>query len=249
VEFVQFVDGDCQIVAGWLAAALRAMETDPRLAVACGRRRECHPDQSIYNRLCDIEWNTPVGVARSCGGDALMRVRAVAEVDGYDERVIAGEEPEMCVRLRRHGWTIRRLDQEMTLHDAAMTQLSQWWRRHQRAGHAYAQGAALHGRSRERHGVRQSLSVWFWALVWPFTTALLVGLCGVTGLLALLAYPLMVTRIAIGRRRQFHDPWPHCLLYALACVMCKWPQLAGQVRFLRDSLRGRPAELIEYKQR
>jgi hypothetical protein len=31
----------------------------------------------------------------------------------------AGEEPELCVRLRRRGWRILRLDAEMTRHDAA----------------------------------------------------------------------------------------------------------------------------------
>src|SRR5690606_121952 len=145
---------------------------------------------------------------------------------------IAGEEPEMCVRLRQRGWTIRRLDHEMTLHDAAMTRFGQWLRRHQRAGHAFAQGAAMHGAAPERHGVRPSLSIWFWAFVWPLLTIALVALIGPLGWLAVLAYPLQALKIATDRRRRFRDPWRHCLLYGVACVLCKWPQWAGQLRFL-----------------
>ena len=110
------------------------------------RVRERHPDASPYNKLCDIEWNTPVGDAKSCGGDAMMRVSAFRQVGGFDAGVIAGEEPELCVRLRANGWTLERINAEMTLHDAAMTRFSQFWKRAKRAGHAYAEGAAVHGR-------------------------------------------------------------------------------------------------------
>ena len=118
--FVQFVDGDCEVRDGWIAWALAAMEAEPDLAVVCGRRRERHPEASVWNLLCDCEWNTPVGEAAACGGDALVRVAALREVGGYDAALIAGEEPEMCLRLSRRGWRVRRLDAEMTLHDAAM---------------------------------------------------------------------------------------------------------------------------------
>src|SRR5882672_3355636 len=82
IALVQFVDGDCEVVGGWLARAERELLGDPTLVVACGRRRERHPEASVYNRLCDLEWNTPVGPADACGGDALMRVEAVRAVDG-----------------------------------------------------------------------------------------------------------------------------------------------------------------------
>ena len=55
-----------------------------------------------------------MGAARACGGDALMRTAALAEVGGYDPNLIAGEEPELCVRLRAAGWQIYTLDREMT---------------------------------------------------------------------------------------------------------------------------------------
>jgi GT2 family glycosyltransferase len=148
LELVQFVDGDCEIVAGWMETASRALRDGEgeKLAVVCGRRRERHPEASVYNTLVDIEWNTPVGIAKACGGDAMFRADAFREAGGYNPSIIAGEEPELCLRLRRRGWIIRRLDAEMTLHDADMTRFRQWWKRAERAGHAYAEAYAMHGR-------------------------------------------------------------------------------------------------------
>ena len=103
------------MVEGWFEAALAAMDRDPQLAVVCGRRRERFRERSIYHRLCDLEWDTPVGEARACGGDALMRVTALQQAGGYNEAVIAGEEPELCVRLRQCGWKVWRIEAEMTL--------------------------------------------------------------------------------------------------------------------------------------
>ncbi len=153
VDYVQFLDGDCRLQEGWLAAGFQFLEAHADYAVVCGRRRELFPQASIYNQLCDLEWDTPFGDALSCGGDALVRLSAFNQVGGFNAKVIAGEEPELCVRLRSVGWKIRRLDAEMTWHDAAMNRFSQWWRRAKRAGYAYAQGAALRGAPPQRHWV------------------------------------------------------------------------------------------------
>ncbi len=108
-ELVMFVDGDCEVNPEWLTTAERFLDEHEDYAVVCGRRRERHPGASVYNYLCDVEWNTPVGDARGCGGDAVMRVRAFTAVGGFNASLIAGEEPELCVRLRAAGWKIRRL--------------------------------------------------------------------------------------------------------------------------------------------
>ena len=57
---------------------------------------------------------------------------------GFDESLIAGEEPEMSRRLRQLDWKIQHIDAPMTLHDLAITRFSQYWRRSERAGFAYA---------------------------------------------------------------------------------------------------------------
>lgn len=246
IRFVQFVDGDCEVVAGWIESAVAAMDAEPSLAVACGRRRERYPEQSIYNRLADIEWNTPIGPARACGGDALMRASAFREAGGYDPSLIAGEEPDLCLRLRRLGWGIVRLDAEMTLHDLAMTRFSQWWRRAVRSGHAYAEGTARYGRGPERHWVRQTVGIWAWGLGLPLIA---VGLAWPTrgwSLLLLLAYGLTAIRAARSNRTRGLSA-RHAAAYGVFCAVGKFPQLMGQWKYVSGRLLGRRDGLIEYK--
>ncbi|MGB0440619.1 MAG: glycosyltransferase family 2 protein, partial [Paracoccaceae bacterium] len=126
---VQFVDGDCVLDPEWITRAGAFLQDHPEVAVVCGRRRERFPEATVFNRLIDAEWDTPIGEAKACGGDALMRFDALRDAGGYDPGLIAGEEPELCVRLRAAGWKVWRLEAEMTLHDAAISRVGQWWSR------------------------------------------------------------------------------------------------------------------------
>ena len=243
MRWVQFVDGDCEVDGGWLAAAQAFLDEHPDVAVVCGRRRERFPQRSVYNLLCDLEWDTPVGEAKACGGDALMRVDALAAVGGFRPELIAGEEPELCVRLRAKGWKVWRLDAEMTLHDAAMTRFSQWWRRSLRAGHAYAEGAYLHGQAPERHWLRESRRAWLWGLGIPLVILLACLLLGGWCLLLLLVYPLQVVRLARRGGKSVRENW----LQAVFLVLGKFPEMLGQLKFLRHRIAAGKPTLIEYK--
>lgn len=241
--YVQFVDGDCEVAECWLSRAIAFLEEHRDVAVVCGRRRERHPERSVYNLLCDMEWDTPVGEARACGGDALMRVEAFERVGGFRPDLIAGEEPELCVRLRAAGWRIWRIDAEMTLHDAAMTRFGQWWTRTLRGGHAFAEGAYLHGSAPERHRVRESRSIWLWALGVPLSALMLSPWWGGWALCLLLAYPVQVLRLAMRGTRTPRENW----LRAAFLVFGKFPEMLGQVRFLIRRHLGGQSRLIEYK--
>jgi GT2 family glycosyltransferase len=240
---IQFVDGDCEVVAGWLEKASQFLNEHADVAVACGRRRERFPDQSLFNMMCDIEWDTPIGEARYCGGDAMMRAEVLDSVGGYRDDLIAGEEPELCVRIRAAGWKIWRLGEEMTLHDAALTRFGQWWKRTKRGGYAFAQGMHLHGAPPELHGVRQSRSAWIWGLGIPVLTAGLTFWLGVWGLAMLLVYPLQVARLALRDTRCAREN----LWYAFFLVLGKFPEVTGQLNFMYNRLAGKTARLIEYK--
>ncbi len=246
LPYAQLVDGDCEIAAGWLEAARERLDAHRELAVVCGRRRERHPEASIYNRLCDVEWDTPAGETDACGGDAMMRIAALEEVSGFDEALIAGEEPELCVRLRKAGWKIERLDREMTLHDAAMTRFSQWWRRAKRAGHAYAEGRALHGAPPERHCVREARRALVWGALVP-SVALGLALPTLGLSLALFSgYGVSAARVyrdARARGRPREDALP----YAFFTTLGKLPELSGMIEYHLTRLRGRRPQLIEYK--
>ena len=243
VAFVQFIDGDCELAADWLQKASAFLGSRADVAAVCGRRRERYPDHSIYNLLCDFEWDTPVGEARACGGDVLVRMHALRAAGGYRDGLIAGEEPELCVRLRQAGWRVWRLDAEMTSHDAAMTRFGQWWRRTVRSGHAFAEGAWLHGAPPERHWVRESRSACFWGLIIPLAILVSTGVFGIGALALTAIYPLQIARIALRGKRELRKN----LLQAMFQVLGKFPEMLGQLRFVIRRMVGAEGRLIEYK--
>lgn len=206
IEYVQFLDGDCVLQPGWIEAATAFLAAQPDVAAVCGRRFEAHPEASIYNRLCNAEWDTPVGEAEAVGGDSLMRAEAYRAVGGYDPAVMAGEEPELCLRLRQAGWRIWRLDAPMTEHDVAMFRLSQWWARSRRAGIGYAQtwrmsGGALFG--------RQLRGAMLWTVAVPLAgigVALAAGRPWLLGLIPA-AYAAQLVRLAARRGTGEPGAW------------------------------------------
>ena len=243
VPYVQFVDGDCEVVPGWLEAAAAFLDERVDVGIVCGRRRERYPERSVYNMLCDIEWNTPVGEAKACGGDAMMRADAFTAVGGFAPSLIAGEEPELCVRLRAAAWRVWRLERDMTLHDAAMMRFAQWWKRAMRSGHAMAEGAYLHGRAPERHRVRETFSVWFWAAGVPLIAGACATLAWPHGLAVLVAYPLQIARLALRGSGSRRERWWR----AVFLVIGKWAELGGQLVYLKRRWLRERALIIEYK--
>lgn len=247
VQFVQFVDGDCELCPDWLERAYAHLSENPKLAAVCGRRRERFPDYSVYNRLCDLEWDTPIGITNSCGGDSLMRVSVLKEVGSFREDLIAGEEPELCFRMRQAGYEIERLDLEMTLHDANLSRPSQWFKRSQRAGHAFAERAAIHGAHPERPGVKQTAS----NLVWGLGVPAALGLGAVTlnplvmGLGGAGAYSYLYWKSYRWEknRRSPED----AKLFAASCVAAKFPEALGALTYLKNRALRRQSRLIEYK--
>ncbi len=242
IEFVQFVDGDCEVRATWLERAIAFLDSHIEVAAVCGRRRERFPDKTIYNKLCDMEWNTPVGEAKACGGDVLMRVIAFEKAEGYRIDLIAGEEPELCVRFRAAGWKIWRLDEEMTLHDAAMTRFSQWWKRTMRAGHAFAEGAYLHGAPPEKHWVSEARRARIWGLIIPIIV-LVLSMINIKWVLLLLIYPIQVARLALANPAKDASAW----FSAFFLVLGKFPEMLGQIKFYQRLCGGKQGKLIEYK--
>jgi GT2 family glycosyltransferase len=244
--YVQFVDSDCEIAAGWLEQAYAVIESRPDVAVVCGRRREKFPEQSVYNLLADLEWDVPVGEAKAFGGDALLRAAAFRQVNGFNPSVIAAEEDELCLRIRREGWKVLRIAAEMTLHDIAMTRFGQWWKRNVRCGHAYAEGCARHGRTPERHFVRQTVSTIVWGLLVPLLAFGFALPTHGASLLILFGYLFLYLRI---KRYGVSRGWTvRCArLYAFACVLAKFPMLAGLFIYAFRRIAQRPTQIIEYK--
>ena len=271
LAYVQFVDGDCRLEPGWIDAAVKVLKADEQAAVVCGRRMEIHPEHSRYNRFCDIEWNTPVGESSSSGGDFLVRADVLRDSGGMNESLIAGEEPEWCLRLRKRGWRIMRIDAPMTQHDAAILRFGQWWKRNRRGGYG-ALDAWLRCRQEFPdpagteipfdHLLKSSRS-WVRRIAAAMVAGLVVGglavglvsdsvaggvLGGVTGGIgaagALVVF--QAGRIA-GTVRERHPSGRVRLSYGLFTMVAKLAQVLGQRDCRKDRRRGREARLIEYK--
>lgn len=245
LAYVQFVDGDCEFETDWIRAAAQAI-AQGNWAVVCGRRRERYPERSVYNRLCDMEWDTEVGETDACGGDSMMQIHAFREVGGFCDDLIAGEEPELCVRIAEAGGRILRLDEPMTIHDAQMFSFSQWWKRAMRAGHAVAEAAARHPGIGGRKNEREIRSAWVWGLCLP---VLILGLAFASdgwSLLLASVWPLQIVRIAQRRPRANFSVRDN-YIYATACVASKFPHVHGVLRFMIGQWTGRRSRLIEYK--
>lgn len=243
LNYIQFIDGDCELNWQWPAQAIGYLDAHPDVAAVCGRRRERFPEKSIYNWLCDIEWNVPPGEVRAFFGDVMIRKAALESVGGYRDDLIAGEEPELCIRLRATGWQIWRLASDMTLHDAAMTRFVQWWRRAVRAGYAFALGANLHGAPPERHWVWESRRAWLWGVWLPFACLTASLILPPWGFAAWLIYPLQVLRRTV---RNSGSPRDRAVL-AFFQVLARIPEGLGQLKFLRDRLCGARTAIVDYK--
>jgi hypothetical protein len=215
---------------------------NPEVAAVCGRRREKFPESSVYNLMCDFEWDRVPGPVRLFGGDVMMRIMALMQVKGYRDELIAGEEPELGVRMRALGWKLHRLPDAMTLHDANILRFSQWWKRAKRAGYAYTEGAVIHGKLPERHCVWQTCRIALWGGMLPFAI-LLLSLINNWWVLLILIYPTHIIRIAMVGK---YSPQLN-LIIAFFLVIGRFAEFSGQLSFIFNRIASRRGKLIEYK--
>jgi cellulose synthase/poly-beta-1,6-N-acetylglucosamine synthase-like glycosyltransferase len=247
VEYVQFVDGDCEVMAGWLEKAVETFAARPEVGALCGGLKEKYPERSIYNYLCNIEWGGKPGEVKACGGNAMYRVAAFREAGGFNATIMAGEEPELCQRMRGKGWKIVRLSEPMAAHDSDMTEFGQWWRRSVRGGYGGLDVVRRFDRRWESAFAQQLRSARFWALGWPLAV-ILAGLAGWLAISALagtimagvvaLVLPAQMARLAIRAKRR-GEATKVSLAYGAMTMINKWGVVVGQMRYLADVRAGR----------
>jgi len=242
LEYIQFVDGDCEMEPDWFLKAELFLAKNTKYAAVSGRLHERFPERSIYNRLMDIEWTTPIGDVLACGGITMMRVALFNQVDGFRDDMIAGEEPEICFRMRMQGWGIYRLDTDMAKHDAAMTKFSQWWKRTVRTGYAFALGNSIHGKSKERYWVKEKQRIIIWGL---FIPVLILGLMIINPIFLVLSFVYLVQFVRVGNKRA--DLGSIKFIWAASVVLGKIPEALGLLYFWQDKISARRARIIEYK--
>ena len=248
-EFVLFLDADTILEPRFIARALAAMRS-PDIAVVWGHRRERFPEQSLYVRVLDLDWVYPPGESEFCGGDALMRREALERVEGFDDTLIAGEEPELCRRLREHGYRILHVDVPMTGHDLAINQFSAYWRRALRAGHAYAEISYRYRNTLDPLWSRDARRNFIRGLAILASPAALASALLISPWLAL---GLAGTGVAMLGRSARRCAWKTSdrvtrWLYVIHAHVQQVPILFGQLSWHLHRWQGRRRELIEYKQ-
>lgn len=249
--FVLFLDGDTILHPEFIPVALRSFEKQ-NCAVVYGHRREIRPDESIYNRVFDLDWVSPIGRSDYCGGDALMRRSVLEEVDGFDATLIAGEEPELCRRIRAKGYTVLHIDAPMTGHDLAIRHFQQYWKRAYRTGFAYAEVAERFEGSDIPLWTRESKRNVVHALgLVGLCSASVVAAIALASLLPLGCLALLLTTLVV--RTALKSSWKGGsfstrLAYGVHSHFQQIPIASGQVRYWRSKRGGPKQSLIEYKE-
>jgi len=240
---VQFIDGDCVLAEGWLAAATAALAARPELGLVTGWRSEFHPDASVYNEMCDVEWHRPAGPIRACGGDMMVRAEVFDGLGGFDAGLICSEDEDFVLRLTKAGQGAERLPLPMTRHDADITRIGQWWRRTLRAGHGFAEVGGRH----PDHFVAERRRAWLYGLALPLVAAfgLLAGVW-LAPLAAAALYAASWGRTARGLAAE-GVPAARARRHAGFYTLAKLPQMLGMALFHWRRLRRQKQSLIEYK--
>jgi cellulose synthase/poly-beta-1,6-N-acetylglucosamine synthase-like glycosyltransferase len=243
------LDGDTILHPDFVTRALNQFD-DQCTAIVWGHRRESAPGASIYNRVLDLDWVYAAGDSAFCGGDALMRRDVLDEVGGYDENLIAGEEPEMCRRMTSKGYRIRHIDCPMTTHDLAMTSFRQYWKRAVRAGFAYASVSDRFRSSADplwRREVQRNLMQGCTMLALPIFATLLSFRFQTSIPLLILALCVFLVVVRTASRVAWKSPGSTktLFLYGVHSHLQQIPILFGQMKFYRE--RHSEHRLIEYK--
>ncbi|MEE2945168.1 MAG: glycosyltransferase [Pseudomonadota bacterium] len=241
-EYIQFVDGDCALDPEWIQQGLAALKSNESYGIVTGWRREIHPDESVYNDLCHHEWDRPAGDILTCGGDMMVRRQAIEGAGPFDDQVIAAEDDEFCVRVRKAGWKIHRLPQEMTRHDASMLRFGQWWQRAVRSGHGFAQVGYMHPPYFSREQKRVAL----YGIILPIVFFAGLIFTPLIAMLALGAYGYNFVRISKGLVDE-GLPLKRARRLARLITLSKIPNAIGMFEFHRRRLLGRKMHIIEYK--
>ena len=230
MTLVHMVDGDVVLDRDWIATAETAMAQNPRLAAVFGQLRERHPEASIYNRICDREWRVPPGKVAACGGIALFKVEAIQSVGGYNDAIPAGEEPDLCLRMRAKGWEIECLQDFMGTHDAGLTTFGLWWQRARRGGYAYAEHVARNRLNSDPNWVRQVLSIGAWGGAIPLFSVFAAVFAPKLLILPVILWLAMGLRISAKERTNFASA-SDAIKFGFLTMIGKFAQLLGMLDF------------------
>ena len=219
-EFIYLVDGDMQLLDGFLPLALAFLRAHPAIAGVAGRVVEMNLENPEYQTRKDLWALGQPGPSNRLDGGGLYRREAIEDVGYFSNRNLHSyEEFDLAARLRSRGWELWRMPLDAVSHYGHETPALQLLWRRWRSGYLWGLGELLRaslGHSRlgmvlqEVREVRIYAAVLLWWLalaalwLWPaslWPAPLWPGFDGyraVTGL-ALLLTPLA---LMVWRKRS-----------------------------------------------
>ena len=234
---IQFLDADTVMDPMWFKRALPLLSS--RTAAVTGHRRERYPDKNIFHMLTEMEWHYEIGLCRYFGGDVLISREALEKTGGFDDDLVAGEDPELSYRVRQEDWDIVRMDTLMTTHDINMSRFSQYFKRAYRSGHAYAEIALRFMFNGEKLWLRELARIAMKTLLPPVFVVLGIltgnGLAGLLIGLLILFRPLFSVQTYRKTSNQFGGK---TLIYALHSAFVIYPQFLGVLRYFYGRISG-----------
>jgi hypothetical protein len=128
-----------------------------------------------------------------------------------------------------------------------MYHFTEWWRRTRRTGHAWAQVAALHGKSEERYFVRDCRRAWIWGLAIPSVAfALALVTRGISLMLLFLYGPQFGWIVRNARKRGW--ALGDSIVYSFFTVLSKFPAVEGMIAYHWRHWRGHALTIMEHKE-
>jgi glycosyltransferase involved in cell wall biosynthesis len=117
-EIIHFIDGDIAISKNYLKEAVGRILL-PGVDAVTGYFVEKHPEK-FFNRLLNIRRDDIIHKERlyeSTNGGGTYKRSKLISVNGYDERILKGQESELGVRYREKGYKILFIDIVQGVHN------------------------------------------------------------------------------------------------------------------------------------
>lgn len=118
-EYVFFMDGDMELIPGWVENAMAVLDSQPEIAGVAGELHErpvTYQGSGLSAHDEQLNFTDQVYPTRHGGGAAMYRRAALVQVGDFDPQIYSDEEPELCLRLRHAGYRIVRMKHAIAFH-------------------------------------------------------------------------------------------------------------------------------------
>jgi len=246
--WVAFVDSDCVISPGYLAAVLAAISTRDVKAFA-GKLEFSGSENFVWRAIKGSQLATPEtqtegdGEVNWCATANLIIERSLfVSLGGFDETLpfrLGGDDVDLGLRLQRRGQALQVLPRALVVHPKAP-----WSRLRGIIPRTWRWGRVEYHLGRRHRERLRFMPPFFTAAAMSFALASVIG-AALTHHLALLLLPplwmLLATVIAtllVGRGSEpFHDRYLAGSLSRLYHLGCAWEHIrAGSLRFVWQAL-------------